>query len=204
MQKTDPVVIVGGGFAGISTAHSVLRNIKPTPKVILVSASKQFYYKVSAPRAVVRPDLVPIDQITPDIQQAFAHYPDGKFEFMYAYARAVDTDVQNLIVESVEHPGSRRTVRYAALVVATGGKSLDPLWSPAGPVDNTKERMAAIHEKIVNAESIVVVGGGSLGIEVAGELGSEYGRKKAIALYSGYRDRRSSDGPGGGATAGIR
>ncbi|KAI5291364.1 hypothetical protein KEM54_005166 [Ascosphaera aggregata] len=185
MANRDPVIIVGGGFAGISMAHSILNHIQPTPKVILVSASQKFWFKVATPRILVRPDLVSAEQCSPDIAPAFVDYPAIYFSFVYAYARDVNVEEKTLEVELIDHAKTKTCIKYAALVVATGARSQDVMWSPEGPLDGTKQRLSLFSEGLKTAESVVIGGGGSLGVEAAGEIGSEYGGKMNIKLYSG-------------------
>ncbi|KAI5301911.1 hypothetical protein KEM56_001229 [Ascosphaera pollenicola] len=185
MEEQDPVVIVGAGFAGLSMAHSILNNVQPTPKVVLVSCARQFYFKPCCPRILPRPDLISVEQCSPDIEPAFADYPAIYFSFVYAYARSVNVEEKTLELEFVENPGQTTQVKYSALVVATGGRSKETIWSPQGPLDEAKERMRTLHEKLQTAESVVIAGGGSLGVEAAGEMGYDHGKKIDIRLYSG-------------------
>ncbi|KZZ87198.1 Pyridine nucleotide-disulfide oxidoreductase, FAD/NAD(P)-binding domain protein [Ascosphaera apis ARSEF 7405] len=184
MTEKDPVVIIGGGFAGISMAHSILNHVQPTPKVILVSASRQFWYKVCCPRMLARPDLISVEHCSPDIEPAFADYPAENFTFVYAYARSVSIEEKTVELELIES-GETTQLKYAALVVATGGRSQEVIWSPEGPIDEAKERMGTLHEKLKTAKTVVIAGGGSLGIETAGEIGYDNGKNIDIRLYSG-------------------
>ncbi|CAL5357227.1 unnamed protein product [Camellia sinensis] len=75
-----------------------------------------------------------------------------------------------------------RLVGYDYLVIATG--HADPL--PASKSDRFKQYQAE-HEKIERASSILIVGGGPTGVELAGEIAVDYPDKKLTLVHSGTR-----------------
>ncbi|CRK46958.1 hypothetical protein BN1723_001233 [Verticillium longisporum] len=77
--------------------------------------------------------------------------------------------------------GAERTIAYDALVIATGSRARDDMpWKELGTTDQTKARLGALRKQIAAANKIVVAGGGTTGVEVAGEVGFEFGRKKDV------------------------
>jgi NADH dehydrogenase FAD-containing subunit len=61
-------------------------------------------------------------------------------------------------------------VPYHALIIATGSSAHSNLLSLHGPHTDTIAALTAIHSKLAAAKSIVVCGGGTSGIETAGQL----------------------------------
>jgi NADH dehydrogenase FAD-containing subunit len=109
-------------------------------------------------------------------------------------ASAADFDAKT--VEITLPDSTTRTLPYQQLVLATGARSPSPEtpWKAPGTYEET---LASLHDtatKVANAQHIVVGGAGSTGIEVAGELGYEYGRTREIVLLC------SGDKVAGGAT----
>lgn len=77
--------------------------------------------------------------------------------------------------------GTERTISYDALVVATGTRTQEGMpWKNGDSTEETKQRLHAVQEQLAKAKSIVVAGGGSTGIETAGEIAFEYGKQKDI------------------------
>jgi NADH dehydrogenase FAD-containing subunit len=187
---THDVVVLGGSFAGISISQYLLKHVFPSlpedekRRLILVNPSEFFFYKIAAPRMVVRPDLIPLSKITVPIVDGFTQYQTTSFEFIRAYARSVNPSAREIALELANGEGER-TIRYDTLVIATGASSVSPLWSPNSTGNETERALEDFQFKLRQAQSIVIAGGGAIGVEVAGELGFELGKKKEIVLYSG-------------------
>lgn len=183
------IVIVGASFAGVSAAHYLLRHIiskLPSDwKITLIGPSTALFFKIAAPRALVRPDLVPPHSLMPDIPQAFAQYPADRFFFIQAWATGLNVETREVKIQKVNPSSHMESIHYDVLVLATGTASTSPMWSPCEPSEVTLKAMQEAHASLGPAKKIVVVGGGPAGVEVAGELGSEFGGSKEITLYSG-------------------
>jgi NADH dehydrogenase FAD-containing subunit len=54
MTTKTTIVIIGASCAGISTAHSILKEL-PTVKLILINPFSKFYFNISAPRILAKP-----------------------------------------------------------------------------------------------------------------------------------------------------
>jgi NADH dehydrogenase FAD-containing subunit len=186
-MKRKSIVIVGGSYAGVGTAHRVLKQAARAPragpfKVTLVSRDTHMYWNIAAPRALI-PGQLADDEIFRSVTEGFAQYPAEEFEFVLGSATGVDTDGKTLQVEKAD--GTALELGYDYLVVATGARSM--LGSPfksLGSTESTKEGLRALQERIKKAKTIVVGGAGPTGTEVAGELADEYGKDKTVTLVS--------------------
>jgi NADH dehydrogenase FAD-containing subunit len=186
-MASHQIVIIGASFGGIPLAHGLLKDILPpltakgkqTYKVILISPSAEFYWKVGAPRAIVNPKALPTEKVLVPIADGFKSYSKEKFEFVQAYVNSIDPATQTL------QTSLSTSIHYDFLVIASGTSFASPLWH----ISNGSEPLAAaikdIHERLPNASSVLVVGGGAAGVETAGELGETYGGKKDITIISG-------------------
>jgi NADH dehydrogenase FAD-containing subunit len=148
-------------------------------KVILVSLGTHFFWNIATVRAII-PGQLPDESILQPISPGFAQYPEKSFEFIVGRAESLDPD-RNVVLISTA--GGNVVQNYDMLVLATGADSIgDTPWKPKGSYDETKKKLHEVQERIKTARSILVAGAGVTGIEVAGELGYEYGKTKKIIL----------------------
>ncbi|RFU80885.1 apoptosis-inducing factor 2 [Trichoderma arundinaceum] len=183
------IVIVGGSFGGVRTAHRFLKQAAKVPassfKVTLISRDSHFYWNIAAPRGLL-PGQISDEQLFQPIAPGFAHYQKGQVEFLLASATGIDIDGKKL--EIVSHDGKVSTIEYNYLVLATGSRTrADTPFKSMGSTEATKEALHELQEQINNAENIVIIGGGATGIETAGEIAFEYGQDKKVALISSGR-----------------
>ncbi|KAJ5332684.1 FAD-dependent pyridine nucleotide-disulfide oxidoreductase [Penicillium brevicompactum] len=136
------IVVIGGSFAGLHIAHSVLRDVpdaKPT---------------------AFRPNeyLLPI-------KDAFASYRPDAFEFIPGIATAIETSAKTVSVKPNE--GEAKTLSYDYLVIASGSTTSATNGSLTGTSIPFKQRRKG---NIAGAKEIVIGGAGPIGVELAGEL----------------------------------
>lgn len=183
---TRTIVILGSSYAGIEVAHHILKHTNPVVKdlkVVLVNPSTHFFWNMGAVRAII-PGQVEDDAILKEIPGAF-NYAKESFEFVVGSAESVDTERK---IVSITTFGESRTQFYDVLVITTGSKTVGQVpWKAFGSVDDLKAALRETREKIKNAKTIVVGGGGSTGVEMAGELGTAFGATKDIKLVSRLR-----------------
>ncbi|KAI8625188.1 hypothetical protein F5Y19DRAFT_274788 [Xylariaceae sp. FL1651] len=180
------VVIVGGSFAGVSTAHRILKQAANTStgsfKVILVSRDSHFYWNIASPRGVL-PGQISDEELFQPIAAGFARYPADQFEFILASATGIDVDGKKLEISGPD--GQSRHIEYDYLILGTGSRTkADTPFKSRGSTEATREALHAYQKQIKQAKKIVVVGAGPTGVETAGELAFEYGRGKEIVLIS--------------------
>ena len=124
------IVILGGNFAGVSTAHYLLRHVLPLLKnekteykVTLISPSDHTFFKVGAPRALVSSEQVPLDKPFGSIPDAFRQYKTSEFSFVQGEAIGVDEATKTVSVKSTGK-SKDSSVQYDSLVIATGTTSV--------------------------------------------------------------------------------
>ncbi|MGE0766638.1 MAG: NAD(P)/FAD-dependent oxidoreductase [Hyphomicrobiaceae bacterium] len=172
------LVIIGAGFAGMYAALSAarlrdIRGVSPEElEIALVSPE---------PTLVVRPRLYepkPETMIAPllDVLKSI--------DVLYVQGRAETIDTQSSAVEIVDASGAHKRLSYDRLVLATGSRLARPeilgLAEHSFSVDNLDDAIALdrhlhslAHQPASQArDTIVVVGGGFTGIEVATEMPS--------------------------------
>jgi NADH dehydrogenase FAD-containing subunit len=179
------IVIIGGNFGGVGIAHYLLRHVIPALptrdvqfKVILISPSSHTYYKIAGPRSV----SVPESQLFYPISDAFNDYSESLFAFLQGTATAVDASAHTVAVELENH--LTQTVAYDSLVLATGTTGSSLLWTLHGSHELTKTALSDTHSRLKTAKSVLIAGGGAVGVEIAGEI-AHYFKVSSITLLSG-------------------
>ncbi len=168
------IVIVGASFAGLSTAHYLLRHTIPkleasnsgqTYKLTLVSTTERFLFKVGTPRTIAAPNLIPVEKVLLPIADAFKNYSADHFRLVIGTACGADN--QNKTV-SVSGGGGSTAISYATLVIATGSQTSSPLWTLQDDYRETDAELKKIHTALQKASTVLVAGGGPAGVETAG------------------------------------
>lgn len=158
------IVIVGGGYAGTMVA----RALDGVAQVRLIEPREQFVHNVAAIRAVVEPALldrliIPYDRLLRRgavIQGRAAAIGEGHVEL-----------------------DDGTTIEGDLIVAATGStyarpfKPLSP--STAAFVGDSR----AAHAALVAARTVAIVGGGAVGVELAGEIAIGF-PDKAVSLFA--------------------
>lgn len=170
---SSSVVIYGGGMAGAMLAKS----LSSVANVTLVDPLDYFEVPMAAPRNLVKADfanqaIVPFTQALPLVKHV-----QGKLVVM--------TPSGGLVEDS---HGKQVTLRADVTVLATGSRFANELMRGLdGTVASRKSFYARYNECIDSATEIVIVGGGPIGVEVAGEIAEAYGNKRITILESGPR-----------------
>ncbi|CAN1247602.1 Apoptosis-inducing factor homolog A [Linum perenne] len=156
------VVVVGGGIAGSVLAKSA----QFTADVTLIDPKDYLEITWANLRGMVEP--------------SFAERAVIKHRNYFTNGRIITSNAINITEKEVLIEGGE-SVAYDYLVVATGHK--DPL------PKTRKERLSQYHaenEKIKSAKSILIVGGGPTGVELAGEIAVDYPVKEGKPLASSW------------------
>ncbi len=179
-QNTTPasqknIVILGGSYGGVSTAHYLLKHAVPhlpdkeSYQVVIVSASSQAMCRPACPRALISDDMFPQEKLFVNIPKAFEQYPKGSFRFIHG--TAAELDHTNRTVSISLAIGNTEKIDFYALVIATGASTPSPLLGLNRDEDHLRTNWTAFRQALPTAKNIVIVGGGPAGIETAGELG---------------------------------
>ncbi|KAK1754055.1 amid-like mitochondrial oxidoreductase [Echria macrotheca] len=175
------IIIVGGSYAGVSTAHYLLKHVLPllddTHQVLLISSSTQVFSRPACPRAMISDAYFDQAKLFVDLASQFRQYPAASFRFVHAAVTAVTAPSASRTVSfrllSGDQKGSAESITYHSIVLATGSAAASPLHGlPAGgDVVSLKAAWSAFRAALPAARRIVIAGGGPSGVETAGELG---------------------------------
>jgi NADH dehydrogenase FAD-containing subunit len=181
------IVIIGGSFTGVGTAHRFLKSVSKSTtvsyKVTLVSRDTHFFWNVAAPRGLI-PGQIPDEQLFQPIAAGFSQYGSDKFEFVLGTATDIDVGGKKLVV--VTAGGNETRIGYDYLVIGSGSTTkVDGPWKSEGSTEVLMKTFHDFQKRLENANSVAIVGAGPTGVETAGELAFEYGKSRKITLVSG-------------------
>ncbi|KAM3236732.1 apoptosis-inducing factor B isoform X2 [Capsicum annuum] len=155
------VVVIGGGVAG----SLIARSLQDEANVTLVDMKEFFEMPWAALRSMCDPSFAK--------RAVFSHseyLPRGKV------VTSAATDITE--TEVVTAKGDR--VAYDFAVIATGHSE-----TGAFTKDEKFTQYQADHETIKSAKSILVIGGGQTGVELAAEIAVDYPDKKVTIVHRG-------------------
>ncbi|KAF4997639.1 hypothetical protein FGRMN_3671 [Fusarium graminum] len=184
-RKEMHIVIIGGSYAGVKTAHRFLKSVQNKHvglyKVTMISRDTHLYWNIAGPRAIV-PGTIPDEKLFMEIAPGFSRYGSDKFEFVLGTATDIDIDKKQV---KVDKSGILTVVDYDYLMIGSGSNTRgDSPFKSAGSTEATKEHLHTFQKRVQEAKSIIVAGAGPTGVETAGELAHLYGNKKEILLLS--------------------
>ncbi|KAF2798583.1 FAD/NAD(P)-binding domain-containing protein [Melanomma pulvis-pyrius CBS 109.77] len=178
MSEQRNIVILGASFGGIPTTHYILKHILPPLKakndakyhVYLIDRSSDWYFRIASPRAGASIALMPKEKLLYDIPTIFKQYSTNDFTFIEASITSLDTAERTVSYKKSESLRDER-LSYHALIVATGSKTHDPVYSMHTDSKATMDAIHTMNRQVSTAKSIIIVGGGATGVESAGEIG---------------------------------
>uniref|UniRef100_UPI0037E79460 ferroptosis suppressor protein 1 n=1 Tax=Semicossyphus pulcher TaxID=241346 RepID=UPI0037E79460 len=162
------VVVVGGGFGGIAAAQQLKsRGFSFT----LIDMRDAFHHNVAALRASVKPGFA---------QRTFIPYAETFGEsFVQGRVVRIDTERKMVVLEE------GKEIQYTHLLLCTGTDGAFP-----GKFNTVASHQTAIQtyedfvKQVQEADSVLVIGGGSTGVEMAAEIKTEYPEKKVVLIHS--------------------
>ncbi|CAI7569993.1 unnamed protein product [Penicillium glandicola] len=174
-DSSKNLVILGGSYGGISTAHYLLKHVVPqlsnktSYRVILISTSSQAICRPACPRALISDDMFPQDKLFVSVPQQFEQYPNDSFRFIQGTATELDHQDRHVTVSLKDSDAEK--IEYHALVIATGTSTASPLLGLNSDSESLRATWNTFRAALPNAKHIVIAGGGPTGVETAGELG---------------------------------
>ena len=197
------VVILGASFAGLAAAHAAHT---AGFSVTVVEPRDRFFHVIGAPRCVVEDGFETAVHIGYDRTLPAS----ARLTRVRGYAQSVNTASKTVtltMLDSSDAAGGNRaknlgsgaggpvTLSYDLLVIATGTAA----WHKSGPALTSSvaamQADAALRAAVLAARQVVVVGGGAVGIETAGEIKTDHPDKVVTLIHSGAH-LMSSDAAG--------
>ncbi|KAJ1785556.1 hypothetical protein LPJ59_006116, partial [Coemansia sp. RSA 2399] len=166
------IVVVGISFAGMNVSKALAKLQHPGLRITMIDQRDYYYYTIGMPRGLVDRELgqslvFPLDGLLDQFEQDPSN-PKHRF---------VQGSVTNVTPTSVSlSDGS--TVPFDYLVLSTGVSSTFPATVATPSIQDAKDQLAKVHANVKEAKRILVIGGGAVGVESAGELADAYPEKE--------------------------
>ncbi|XP_048863909.1 apoptosis-inducing factor 2 [Brienomyrus brachyistius] len=162
------VVVVGGGFAGIAAGQQLKSMGIP---FTLIDVRDAFHHNIAALRASVQSGFA---------LQTFIPYSETfGSSFRQGLVKEVNTDTRVVILDGEQE------IPYTHLILCTGTEGTFPGSATAEPSYRTAiQKYEDLVKEIQAAGSVLVVGGGCTGVEMAAEVKTEYPDKKVVLIHS--------------------
>jgi NADH dehydrogenase FAD-containing subunit len=167
----NKIVIYGAGMAGAMLASRLAENFDVT----VVAPTNYFEVPMAMPRLMVQPGLA--DKAIISIADALpkAHHIHGHLAELTSAGGLVDGD-----------DGARRLVTGDISVLATGSRFAGQLVrSLSGSMEERKAVFHRLEASLAAARRILIVGGGPVGVEMAGEIVETWPGRSVTIVESG-------------------
>ncbi|KAG6844176.1 hypothetical protein H0H87_009146 [Tephrocybe sp. NHM501043] len=170
------IIIVGGGSAGVNAAKALSKTLDPSKyQLILINPLPYRIWLIATLRLAVTQDEALKSDIFLPYDKIFVN-GNGKFVQGKVASFEASKEGGSVTLESGEK------IDYHILVLSQGATWNGP---PAFPSTESgvNEHLSSIHNKLVKANDIVLVGGGAVGIELAGEIKDQWPEKKVTIVH---------------------
>uniref|UniRef100_A0A175YMJ9 FAD/NAD(P)-binding domain-containing protein n=1 Tax=Daucus carota subsp. sativus TaxID=79200 RepID=A0A175YMJ9_DAUCS len=157
------VVVIGGGVAGSLLAKS----LQFISDLTLIDPKEYFEIPWADLRAMVEPSFA---------ERSVIHHK------AYLTNGNIVTSTAINVTENQVMTADGRSIPYDYLVIASGHK--EPY--PEARAERLKQ-FQSDNEKIKSSQSILIVGGGPTGVELAGEIAVDFPEKKVTLVHNGPR-----------------
>ena len=184
------VVVLGGGYAGSAVVKALAGRVSLT----LVEPSDRFFHNIGAPRALAVDGFeaklfVPYDRVLAGAAGSAA----GAATHLRGSATSVDADNRTVTVAPCAG-GEPVVLPYDILVVALGTMLAAPAKPSSHASADAAAELARVRGAVAAAGTVVIVGGGPTGVEMAGEIATV--RKPAQAVHLVHRGAALLGGDG--------
>jgi apoptosis-inducing factor 2 len=157
------VVVVGGGYGGVAVAKA----LDETSDVVLVEPKDAFMHNIAALRALVDPSWLP---------KIFLPYAGLLTNGRVVRDRAVVVEPDRVVTAS----GEEISADY--VVLASGSRYPFPAKTDLVDTHRAQEQVRQAHRALAQADRVLLVGAGPVGIELAGEIRHVWPEKSIVLL----------------------
>ncbi|KAI1085545.1 FAD/NAD(P)-binding domain-containing protein [Whalleya microplaca] len=173
------VVVVGGSYVGVVTSQGLAKSLPATHRVLLIEPHTHFHHLFAFPRFAILPKHE---------HKAFIPYTTTFASAPNPSAHAVVTArVSSLLPDRVVLDREWQSVReipFDHLVVATGTRLQAPGTMEFDDKPSSVKYLQDYQERIKQAKSVLIVGGGAVGVQMATDLKEIYPEKEVILVHS--------------------
>ncbi len=169
MKKQTDVLIVGGGFGGVAAAEKLAEN---GVDVTLIDRKNYFEVTFATLRNVADPKL-----LGNSLRKKYSDFIKGDF---------IQANIESMNDQEAKLTNGD-SIAFKQAIIATGSRypSL-PLAKSKSSFDYAErnQEMLDEHQKLVAAKSVLLIGGGLVGVEFAGEIASAFPDKEITLAHA--------------------
>ena len=166
------VCIIGGGMSSIGVITELQKRLKDDVDITLVTPALTKHFYIASVRAIVEPEMA---------NQLFVPY---KKLFDGTNGRVIQSEAIK-IEESRVFLKNGEIVKFDYLVACTGMQYSAPFKTSKSNAEESIQQFKDISADILKSKTILLVGGGPTGVEVAGEIADKYPEKKITLIHGG-------------------
>jgi NADH dehydrogenase FAD-containing subunit len=192
-SNNHEIIVLGGNMGGVNVVHNLLRSTIPTLKrldpsksyhVTLVTPNTDFFFKIGSPRALINATALPYSKLFRPLSEAFSQYDASQFNLLQGVASSLDASKRTVTVTTGTE---EKQIQYDSLIISTGTTSKSPLWTLHNDQSLTTKALESMHTELPKAKTVVVAGGGAVGVETAGEISAAHPSCKVTLLSGSHR-----------------
>lgn len=183
------IVVIGAGAGGVMLAQALGNTLKVSDnmEVVVLEKSKYYYHTVGTPRAYVDESFakklfIPYDNVIPKSASSFV-------SIIRAVATKISAESNQVAYRTIGEndqvsQGNEVTISFDYLVIATGSSYAVPIKQDGNVYSrsDTETKLNEVRQQIERAQRILIVGGGAVGCEVAGDIASKYPEKSVTII----------------------
>ncbi|EIW72648.1 hypothetical protein M231_06548 [Tremella mesenterica] len=177
------IVIIGASVAGHTLTDELMHKLPETHRIILIDALDFSYWPLGSLRASVRPGWEK-KIFRPFTQETV--FPKDSRHRVVPGTRVVKLRKDAVVLDK-PFEGSR-VVPFFKAVLATGSSQASPMRVQNGASQADAESiLIQMQSEIAVATRVVIIGGGPVGIEMAGEIRSQHPNTGITVIHDGPR-----------------
>ena len=167
------IVIIGGGIAGTRVAQDLSKFSKKGLDIKLIDRKEYFEVPYATLRGIIEPDTT-----GKTLRKKYQDFLNVEF---------ILGNVINVSAEKIRLEDGREFT-FDIAIIATGSSYRSfPIPKPPDVMVRMKDRENQFQEenqKLLNAQNILIIGGGTVGIELAGDIAYSYPEKNITLIES--------------------
>ncbi|KAJ5131619.1 hypothetical protein N7448_005777 [Penicillium atrosanguineum] len=173
------VIVIGGSFVGRATAQELAKVIPSTHRVLLIEGHSHFHHLFTFPRFAIVPGqehkaFVPYSGIFSSLPNSASH----------GVIQARVLSVQSQYVELDREWQGSRQIPFDFAVIATGTRLSKPAAMEYDDKPSSIDYLQKHQADIKRFQSILIVGGGAVGVQMATDLKEYYPHKEVKVVQS--------------------
>ncbi|KXN64566.1 FAD/NAD(P)-binding domain-containing protein [Conidiobolus coronatus NRRL 28638] len=176
LRRLTKIGVIGGNYAGIGFVDSILDEAdlnKYNIKVKVFDKRQGFCHLMGITRALVDQDYC--NSIWRNHTE-LKWYNNPNVQFKY--------DTVTRVTKNTIETKSGESEEFDFIVVATGYDRGAPVWPESSTKETYLKEFSGYRTKIESSSSVVVVGAGAVGVELAADIKSHYPEKKVTLVHS--------------------